>query len=360
MFENKTYESLLKEKLDRVDAGYDKREGSVIYDALAPNSAETAQVYGYLDWMFCQMFGDTAEREYLIRIAEGTRGITPGAATHAVLKGVFNIEVPLGSRFSIGVQNYVVTERIDTAGYHYKLQCEQAGAAGNRLLGALVPVTYIEGLAAAELTEVLIPGEDEEDTEVFRQRWRAAFQSKAFGGNRADYREKITEIAGVGGCKVHRAQDALGKTAGNHVRCVIIASDFGPASGTLVKTVQQIMDPGQDMEGDGYAPIGHIVHIQSVKARPVAVSAQITYDTGYSFAAVKSYLEQAVDNYLMELNRIWEESGDVPLVVRIAKIESALLDVTGVRDITGTTLNHSEQNLILEVDEIAVRGEING
>ena len=360
MFEERTYENLLKEKLAMVDAGYDKREGSVIFDAMAPNSAEAAQIYMMLDWMLLQMYGDTADREHLILIAQATRGLTPKEATRAVLKGVFDTEVPIGSRFNIGTQNYIVTEEIDNVMHTYRVECEQEGTAGNRLLGTMIPVEYIEGLTRAELTEVLVPGEDTEGTETFRARWKDAFQAKAFGGNKADYREKICSIPGVGGCKVHRAENAAGEEAGLHVRCVIIASDYRTASKDLVDTVQQTIDPVQDQGGDGYAPIGHIAHIQSVIAVSVSISANIAYDTGYSFAAVKSYIESAVDDYMTELAETWEESGDTPLVVRIAKIESTILDIAGVLDITGTMLNGSEQNIILGVDEIPVRGEISG
>lgn len=360
MFEEKTYETLLREKLGRVDAGYDKREGSVIFDAMAPNSAESAQIYMMLDWMFLQMFGDTADREHLILIAQATRGISPKKATFAVLKGVFNTAVPIGSRFNIGTQNYMVIGVLDDTNHTYDLKCERAGMIGNRFLGTMLPVEYIEGLTSAELTEVLIPGEDEEETEVFRARWKAAFKQKAFGGNKADYKENINAIEGVGGCKVYRAENAAGDTAGTHVRCTIIASDFTAASTVLVNKVQQMIDPKQDMEGDGCAPIGHIVHIQSVTEVPIAVKTQITYDAGYTFAALKSYIEKAVDDYLKDLNRTWEEAGDTPLVVRIAKIESAILDISGVLDITGTKLNGLDQNMILGVDEIGVRGEISG
>ena len=42
MYEAKTYEALLQAKLARVAASLDKREGSIIFDALAPNSLESA------------------------------------------------------------------------------------------------------------------------------------------------------------------------------------------------------------------------------------------------------------------------------------------------------------------------------
>ena len=93
MFEDKTYENLMNEKLKQVDAKLDKRDGSLIHFACGANSAEAAQAYLQMDWMFRQMFGDTADREYLEKIAYDTSGMTPKAATHAVLKGKFNREM---------------------------------------------------------------------------------------------------------------------------------------------------------------------------------------------------------------------------------------------------------------------------
>lgn len=45
MFEENTYENILNRVLSRVDNGIDKREGSVIYSAVAPVCAELAQAY---------------------------------------------------------------------------------------------------------------------------------------------------------------------------------------------------------------------------------------------------------------------------------------------------------------------------
>ena len=40
MYENVTYEEILKRMLDRVPSDVDKREGSIVYDALAPAAVE--------------------------------------------------------------------------------------------------------------------------------------------------------------------------------------------------------------------------------------------------------------------------------------------------------------------------------
>ena len=177
-----TFENILKSMLSNVPSSFDKREGSIIYDALAPAAAELAQLYIDLDFTLKETFADTSDREYLImRAAE--RGFEPYSATFAIAKGVFNIEVPIGSRFSIDVFNYTVTEVISGEEYSYKLACETAGSEPNGYTGQLIPVDYIKGLTQAEITEILIPGEDEEETESFRQRYLNSFDSQAFGGN---------------------------------------------------------------------------------------------------------------------------------------------------------------------------------
>lgn len=358
MFEDKTYESLLNEKLRQVDSKYDKREGSIIYDALAPNSAETVMMYIQLEWMFKQMFGDTADREYLIKIAKDTRGIEPKSATYAILKGEFNIEIPIGSRFSLDTLNYIAIELIDDTNHSYKMRCETVGTEGNKHFGTMIPINYISGLTTCELTELLIPAEDEEDTETFRKRWRDSFNATAFGGNRADYMEKIKAIQGVGGAKCYRTTNEFGELVGGHVKCVIIASDYSVPTPELVNTVQHKIDPTQDMGGYGLAPIGHVAHIQAVIGKEIDIQSIITYESGFSYEDIKSQIEDAVDNYFLNLAQAWEASAN--LIVRISQIESAILEIDGVIDIADTLINGSASNITLEVDEIPVRGEIIG
>lgn len=86
MYENITYEDILQRMLDRVPNNMDKREGSIIYDALAPAAIELQLMYIELDVIMNESFADTASREYLIKRAS-ERGITPEPATNAILKG---------------------------------------------------------------------------------------------------------------------------------------------------------------------------------------------------------------------------------------------------------------------------------
>lgn len=346
-----TYEKILQRMLDRVPNNIDKREGSIIFNALAPAAVELAQMYIEVERILNEGFADTASREYLIKRA-AERGIAPYPATPAIVKGEFNIDVPIGSRFSLDDLNYVVTERISKG--VFKLQCEIIGSKPNSYLGTLIPIEYIEGLTSAEITEILIPGEDEEETEVFRERYFRSFDSQSYGGNIADYKEKTKTIPGVGGVKVFPVWNG-----GGTVKLVILNSEFEKPSLELIDQVQTIIDPVTNQgEGLGIAPIGHIVTVEGVTEIPVNISTSITYESGYGWEDIKPYVENVIDEYFLELIKDWENQDSI--VIRIRQIESRILELNGVVDIADTQINGLAENLTLEPDEIPVRGEIVG
>ncbi len=399
MYENTTYETIRDRMLARVPDRFDKREGSVIWDTHSPAAIELQILYLELDNILKEAYGDSASREYLIlRCRE--RGIAPRQATHAVLKGVFvpaDIEVS-GQRFNIGDRNYVVTERI--ADGEYRVRCESPGRVGNQYLGNMIPVEYIQGLQTAELTELLIPGEDEEETEELRSRYFDSFDDHAFGGNRTDYLEKTNAIPGVGRTKVTRVwnadispaemipkesverwydstketlsgevRDWLNSvfraakekklTTGGTVLLTIINSEFGAASETLVQKVQTAMDPEVNAgEGYGLAPMGHVVKVESAKERKVTVKASLIFEPGYGWNNLQGLLEEAVSDYLLELRKEWADASY--LVVRISQIDTRLLNVQGVLDVQNTSINGVMSNLSLEKYEIPVPGGVSG
>jgi len=358
MGENVTYSAILRSMLDKVPRELDKREGSVIYDALAPAAMEIARAYGRINMYADECYADTASREFLTRRA-AERGLTPYSAVCAIRLGEFNADadVPIGARFSLNGLYYAVIER--AADGTYRLRCETAGAIGNRDSGALIPVDYINGLTAARLTDVIIPGEDEESTEHFRARYFESYDIKAFGGNVRDYTDKIMSAAGVGGVKIYPAWNG-----GGTVKAVIIGGDYRPPSAALVGAVQEMIDPPPHGSGLGLTPIGHVVTVSGVVATTVNVSLRITYRNGWNWAAVAPSATAAVNAYFAEMAAEWDgvdwrnDQSD-SLVVRTLRIESRILDtVQGIIDVRDTRLNGAAQNLVLHADAIPVLGVI--
>ncbi len=353
MYEDITYEVILQRMINRVlqqNPNIDTREGSIIFNALAPAAVEITNMYVQLDAILNETFADTASRDYLIQRA-AERGLVPYPATFAILKGEFNIDIPIGSRFSHELLNYIAIEKISTG--VFKMQCEAIGTVGNDDLGTLIPIEYIDGLTSAQLTELLIPAENEEDTEHFRQRYYNSLNAEAFGGNIKDYQEKVDALGGVGGVKVYPIWNG-----GGTVKLVIIASDYSVPTQTLIDYVQNAIDPTPQGTGVGIAPIGHVVTVQGVSSVSVDIAANITYEPDWDWAAVQPYAEQAVDDYFKELGEGWDS--DDYIVVRISQIETRFLNLPGIVDIADTTLNGLAQNLTLTADEIAVRGNISG
>lgn len=353
MYENITYEMILGRMLDKVASTVDKREGSIIYNALAPAAVELQNMYIEFDVILNETYADTASRPYLIKRA-AERGITPDQATKAILKGEFNKAVSIGDRFSLDTLNYIVIALIDNTANSYELQCETVGTVGNSNFGTLIPIEYIPGLTSAQLTELLIPGEDEEETEALRSRYNNSLNSQAFGGNKADYKEEVNKINGVGATKVYPVWNG-----GGTVKIVLINSEFGVPSATLVAEVQEIMDPVANQgKGLGIAPIGHIVTIEGVTNQIINTSTTITYQTGWTFEDSKPYIEAAMDAYFLELNKTWSANDN--LIVRISQLETRLLNVAGVLDIANTTLNGVAENFVVDPNKIVLRGVVIG
>ena len=355
MYEAMTYEVILQRMLERVKDTHpdlDTREGSIIYDALAPAAVELQNAYLELDMVLDEAFADTASRYYLIKRA-AERGLLPYDATRAIVKGVFTpstVVIPIGSRFACGTQTYTVKEKI--ADGAYRLECETAGEAGNESSGILVPVDYVDGLETATLTELLIPGEDEEETEAFRKRYFNSLNAQAFGGNVADYQEKVNSLQGVGGVNVYPVWNG-----GGTVKLVVITSQYTKPTQELLDFVKNEIDPEeQSGTGVGLAPIGHVVTVAGVEEVPIDVAMQITFQEGYTWEDIQSEAGDRLEEYLLELRKAWSDSKE--LVVRISQMETRILNLTGVLDVTRTTINGAAQNLALSSDSIPGKGGI--
>ena len=401
MYEAQTYESILARMLQKalsINSNLDTREGSLVWYGDAPAAVELQNLYIALDTVLNETFADTATRPYLIlRAAE--RGLSPQPASPAILQMAITpttLFLPLNTRFSIGELNYYVSA--DRGSGNYELTCETAGEAGNNYTGTVIPIEYVDDLETCKITSVLVPGEDEEDTELFRQRYLNSLNAQAFGGNQIDYIEKVNAIPGVGGVKVYRAWNgdlkpanmippkeaeawieglsgvpepvklwldtvyAAAKnnmfTVGGTVKLVVINSTFTVPSPTLVEQVQTAVDPLQNAgEGVGIAPIGHVVRVEGVQEETVDLGFALYYQRGWSWEDVSGYVTEAINGYFLELAQSWADQ-DEALVVRISQIESRLLGITGILDIANTTINEKAANHTLALDHIPVLGSL--
>lgn len=154
------FNNIMQRMLSKVSDSIDKREGSIIYDALAPCAIEISQMYIVLKDNIDLSFVDTAVDKYLDRLCSQV-GIERKQATKAIRKAEFYdeaenlMDIGIGERFTLNDLTYKVVKRIALG--IYECECEIEGTKGNISSGTLIPINYIEGLGKAILKDILIP-----------------------------------------------------------------------------------------------------------------------------------------------------------------------------------------------------------
>lgn len=352
MYEDRTYSKILEDARRDIGDEVIKSEGSLVHNALSALAYEIEKLYIQLDYVVEQSHAKTADLAHLEMIA-ADRAITRKKATNAYVKGIFNVVVPIGSRFSLKGYNYVVTEVINESLHEYTLMVEETGAGANTLRGDLIPINFVDGLETAKITELLVAGDNEESRESLYKRYIQSFTSQSFAGNIAAYKEKLESYQGVEGAKIYPVWNGPGT-----VKAVLISSEYVAVSSYLIERIKKDAVPEKGA-GYGWVPIGHDLTIESVKEITIDVKTRITYAAGYSNATLLDSIKAKVQGYLKNIAKNWKERDEnTGLTVYISRLESAILDVQGVLDVSSTSLNSSGSNFILKTNEIPKMGEV--
>lgn len=345
MFEKETEESILKRMLEKVPKDIDKREGSIIYDALAPAALEMARMYSDMDSFLGYTFASPNMPEEFLDLRVGEEGLKRNKATYAIKKGLFYdednnlMDISLGSRFSIDKFNFKAIEKISQG--VYKMESETVGINSNSITGTLIPIDYIEGLASAKLGELIIPGQEKESNEMLYARYIEHLNENPYGGNISDYRMKTKDIQGVGAVKIFPIWNG-----GGTVKVVFLDSNFNVPNEELVNKVQTTLDPVKNQgKGMGLAPVGHVVTVKGSDIEEVTIKATLSLRKGLTVGQVQGEVEDVINKYFLKLRNNWESSDNT--IVRISQIESKILEIEGIVDIFNTTINGKEQNLTL-------------
>ncbi|RXI46258.1 phage tail protein [Clostridium tetani] len=356
MFEEHTEENILKRMLDRIHNDLDKREGSIIYNALTPAAQEMARMYSDMDYFLKCTFASPDMPPELLDLRIGEEGLKRYQATYAIKKGYFYdnennlVDIPLNSRFSIEDFNFIAIEKISTG--IYKLKSETTGVESNSITGQLIPIEYIENLSIAKLGELLIPGESEEDNESLYARYIEHLNEKPFGGNVADYKIKTRSIDGVGAVKIEPIWNG-----GGTVKIVFLDSEYSIPTMELVDKVQTTLDPVQNQgKGLGLAPVGHLVTVKGAQGMDIKINTNLVLNKDITIGQVQQDIENTIKEYLLNLRKRWHEEDNI--IVRISQIEARILNVEGIADLFNTSINGKKENLTIVPEEVPILKEV--
>lgn len=335
MYEDMTFEVILQRMMNKVSNTLDKREGSIIYNALAPAAAELAQAYVSLSLSNDRYNVDTAVGEDLTKLV-AQKGVIRKEATKAIRKGTFNIDVPIYARFNDGDLSYVVIEKINTG--EFSMECDTSGEVGNSYSGTLIPIDYINGLTIAVLSDVIIPGEAMEDDERLRQRYYEKLQTPATSGNTYQYVSWAKEIAGIGYVKPYPRWNGV-----NSIKLVLLSSNKTAVADTKVQEVADYIEKNRHLGAD--------VTIVSATEKSIDITVKLTLIDGADSDTVKAVIKESIESYFYEL-------AFTNTIVRYTKIGESILNNDYVTDYENLTINNETGNIQLLENEIPVIGAI--
>ena len=353
--ENNTFETILARCLARVDSSLDKRQGSIIYDALAPACAELAQCYIALDVYGEQTYLLTAVSNNLDnRVVDYGLSRIPATYSERELT-TYDIDdtlmdVAIGSRFSVpnesGGYSYTVISKTSTG--KFVVRCETLGDGGNDYFGDLLPLVSINNLGKAILGTVIKPGENEETDDSLRQRALAKLNQETFAGNKVAYKQFVKDIDGVEKTKIFPIWDG-----GGTVKVAIIASNNTIPSTAFVNSVQTLIDPiANQGQGLGIAPIGHTVTVAAPTQLNINISAELTLDGDYTIEQIKDAVEEQLALYISRVQEKWEDKDT--LIIYTSKVIAAILEVPQVENVSNLTINGESTDLAISITSSSI------
>lgn len=334
---------------NRISDEYEKTPGYLLWDVseavgqemdLQDITAEETKSMFYVD----NLTGD-----YLTSFVKERKGIERRAATYAIgsLTITGNGAITIGDIFETanGVQFSAAETKTIAEEGTVNIKAMIAGNSGVVGAGSIVqmPVT-IEGIVSCTNEAATYNGYDEEDDASLRERYYTALQTPANGANKASYEKWALEVSGVGAAKVY----PLGH-GDNTVDVVIIDQDMQPANSSLVKTVQDYIDPDSAGKGEGEAMIGAHCYVSSATGTAINITGKLSY-TGSKDTVVEN-VKTSIKVYLATIAFTGKN-------VSYAQIANAIIESEGVLDVENLKINNGTANISIAERHVAVLGTV--
>ena len=364
--DNNSFEKIMDRCLgNKILENVDKRQGSIIYDALAPICLELAEAYVKMDIMEEQTFLTTATGINLDKRAFDY-GLSRTPATNALRiaefkkykmdsdgnfvhddkgnKILIDMDITEGARFTLPEDSSITFEYIGKIDKYNILKCEQTGTKGNEHVGTILPLIPIKNLIEAKITSTYEPAEDEETDEELRRRVIDSINYSSFGGNIEDYIEKVNAIDGVGNTKVFPAWQYNGS-----VLLSIVDPIFNPITDEFAKNLKEQIDPDEDTgQGVGIAPIGHYVTITTPAKKYVNISMSVELMNTATLETIKEDIERKISEYFETVRKSFGQN--VNLTIYRARIIEKVLELKEVLNVKDVALNGNFTDVIF-IDE---------
>ena len=345
MFEDVTPEQIKTDILGRIVSNLDTREGSFTNDMVSAVSYRIWETLQSLDAIVPIAYIDETSGEYIDKRCS-EYGITRKAGVKAAvtlsITGTAGTVVPDGKVFITPAGLEFVTDAAvtlaDTA-TACAATASDVGASYNVAAGTITgQLESLIGVTAVTNETAATGGTDPETDSALCLRFYDFLQNPATSGNAAHYKQWALAVSGVGAAKV----TPLWAGAGT-VKVLIVGDTLRPVDDTIVAACAANIEEKR--------PIGATVTVKSASALSVSVAGSVTIDTYTTKTAVQTAFVSALSAYLKSISF-------VKYTLVYNRIAALLLDIDGVQDCSGLTINGGTANITIGADEVPVLGTV--
>jgi uncharacterized phage protein gp47/JayE len=338
----------------------DLTEGSFAHDFTNPTAKEKARMVGFtlteviknifpmwsygdnLDW---QARNRGMSRKEAVKAKAEAVTITGKAGTVIPAGFLIKTEATYGGSSVL----FQITESVVIPGtgtgqtVTVPIEAYTAGLIGNVAAGTITMLNApIKGVESITNTSATTGGVDRESDDALIQRILDYDQNQgiSFVGSDSDYKRWAMEVNGVGSAEVIPAAPGA-----ETVTLVITDTQGQPANTDLCTLVyNHVMSPND--RSSRLAGVNDILSVVAATGVRILIHATVVTEGGRGINDIKTDLHASL--------LIYYKTAIAQNVVRINEIGKILIDIKGVADYTGLTLNGASANVAIATDEIPV------
>lgn len=354
------YDSIHDEILSGISNEWQKSQGFITYDITKAMAIAIASLSNDIDIAESKFFVDNLSGDELAVFIYEHRGLSrkegsPARATLVLLNG--RGHVSKGDLFTTDTgETFASIGDYDLEmGDEWVVESVGTGERYNVEAGTIVkyPIT-IEGILEFTNLNAADGGSDEESDAALIERYKDDLLYPNNGSNKQAYISWAESVPGVGRVKVFPQPQGRANTV---EVCVTDAAYTAPDTSTIM-AVQDYIDPNQNGDGSGTAPIGAKCIVTGASELSVNLTAKVVLDGAESLSDVKIKVEEMLTEYLGSIAFKRLDADRYQTYVSAAIIGSKLIAIDGVADYSDLKINGSSSSVNLGDKQVPVKGTV--
>lgn len=332
------------------ELGVDTHQGSVYMDACSGHIIRTAKFFNdlatvneILSILTCT--GDVLTEKMMERGMERNPPADTAATYYVEYVGA---EPQVGDLMSCD-DHFFTTQKLND---RWVIVSEETGTDMNTLVPGLpvIPDQDVDNLISATLKELAVPAVDMEEDDSARSRYIDKLSGPAENGNKVQIRSWCEEIQGVGRTRTVPLWNGDCTVLG-----IIISTEGTEPAESVVKLVQDTIDPGAQGFGEGKATFGCFFTAVAAKKQEISIKLDVTKKAESTYTSIQASVSNAVKAYLKELalNSTQDE-----IIIRYNNVGALISNISDIVDFDNLLVNGGKGNITCDIYHVPVIGEV--